>query len=320
MTPSSSNRAALVPKTGMSSHELPKADRLRTSWRAHVAAGVLRPAPLELVDRDDVGEVEHVDLLELGGGTELRGHHVEREVDERHDRGVALADARRLDDHEVVAGGPAGGDRVGQVSRQLGGRAPGRDRAEVGAAGRQGVHPDPVAEERAPAATPGRVDGEDGDPQLVLLIEAEAADELVGERALARPPGAGDAEDRHLPARGRRRAGPPPAPRPVPARATVMARARAASSPVSTASADGGCAARSTSQAATMVLTMPARPRRWPSAGVKICDATLGERTNLLVDDDAAAPAEDLDVAGAALGAAGRRGTRSTPGGRPGRS
>ena len=30
----SSNRAALVPKTGMSSHELPKADRLRTSWRA----------------------------------------------------------------------------------------------------------------------------------------------------------------------------------------------------------------------------------------------------------------------------------------------
>jgi hypothetical protein len=31
----------------------------------HVAPGVLGAAPLELVDRDGVGEVEHVDLLEL---------------------------------------------------------------------------------------------------------------------------------------------------------------------------------------------------------------------------------------------------------------
>jgi hypothetical protein len=46
------------------------------------------------------GEVEHVDLLELAGGSVFRGHHVQRQVDEIDDLGVALADARRLDDDE----------------------------------------------------------------------------------------------------------------------------------------------------------------------------------------------------------------------------
>jgi hypothetical protein len=59
---------------------------------------------VELVDRDELGEVEHVDLLELARRAELGRHHVDRHVDERHDRRVALADARGLDDHEVEAG------------------------------------------------------------------------------------------------------------------------------------------------------------------------------------------------------------------------
>ena len=65
---------------------------------AHVAQRVLRALAVELVDRDEIGEVEHVDLLELGRGAELGRHHVQRHVDQRHDRRVALADARRLDD------------------------------------------------------------------------------------------------------------------------------------------------------------------------------------------------------------------------------
>ena len=73
---------------------------------AHVAQRVLRAAAVELVDGDEVGEVEHVDLLELARGAELRRHHVERRVDERHDRRVALADARGLDDDQVVARRP----------------------------------------------------------------------------------------------------------------------------------------------------------------------------------------------------------------------
>ena len=69
-----------------------------------VAQRVGRALAVELVDGDELGEVEHVDLLELAGGAELRRHHVHRHVDQRHDRRVALADARGLDDHQVEAG------------------------------------------------------------------------------------------------------------------------------------------------------------------------------------------------------------------------
>ena len=84
---------------------LPERLAVADELAADVAQRVLGAAALELVDRDDVGEVEHVDLLELRGGAELRRHDVHRRVDEGHDRGIALADAGGLDDHEVVAGG-----------------------------------------------------------------------------------------------------------------------------------------------------------------------------------------------------------------------
>ena len=45
-------------------------------------------------------------------------------------------------------------------------RAAGRERAEVDAVAVEGVHPDPVAEQCAAALAPGRVDGDDGDPEL----------------------------------------------------------------------------------------------------------------------------------------------------------
>ena len=44
------------------------------------------------------------------------------------------------------------------------------------------VHADAVAEQRSTAPAAGRVDREDGDAELVLLVEPEAAHELVGER------------------------------------------------------------------------------------------------------------------------------------------
>ena len=76
----------------------------------HVAQRVGRALAVELVDRDELGEVEHVDLLELARRAELGRHHVHRHVDQRHDGRVALADARGLDDHQVEAGGLARGD------------------------------------------------------------------------------------------------------------------------------------------------------------------------------------------------------------------
>jgi hypothetical protein len=171
----------------MSSQLAPNSSRLRTSWR---------PTALELVDRDGVGEVEHVDLLELGRGAELRRHHVQRVVDERHDGGVALADAGRFDDHEVEPGRLEHGDGVGEPLGQPALGAAGGHRPEEDVLAGEAVHPDPVTEQRAAALAPGGVDGEHGDAELVLLVEAEAAHQLVGERGLAGAAGAGDAEHR----------------------------------------------------------------------------------------------------------------------------
>ena len=90
----------------------PLAERLAVALHllGDVAQRVGGALAVELVDRDELGEVEHVDLLELARGAELGRHHVHRHVDERHDRRVALADARGLDDDQVEAGGLARGD------------------------------------------------------------------------------------------------------------------------------------------------------------------------------------------------------------------
>ena len=105
MTPSSLKRAAIVPNTGSLVGRRGEGLAVADQLAPHVAQRVLGAAALELVDGDRVGEVEHVDLLELRRGAELGRHHVERHVDERDDGGVALADAGGLDDHQVEPGG-----------------------------------------------------------------------------------------------------------------------------------------------------------------------------------------------------------------------
>jgi hypothetical protein len=63
-----------------------------------------------------------------------------------------------------------------------------------------GVHADAVAQQRTAGAFARRVDGDHGELELVVLVEAEAAHQFVGEAGLAGAAGAGDAEGRHLPA------------------------------------------------------------------------------------------------------------------------
>ena len=83
----------------------------------------------------------------------------------------------------------------------------------------------------------------------------------------------------------------------------MIARASARRSPAQTAVERRGRLGRRGRRRtrATIVLTIPARPRRWPSSGEKIGDAARVQQRDLLGDDDAAAAAVDLDVAGAAL-------------------
>ncbi len=125
---------------------------------ADVAQRIERALAVELVDGDEVGKVQHVDLLELAGRAVLGRHHVQRGIDVRHDRRVALADAARLHQDEIEARALAGGNRVGQGLRDLRSRLARGERAHVnlGAAlpGVDRVHADPVAEQRAAALAP----------------------------------------------------------------------------------------------------------------------------------------------------------------------
>ena len=172
-----------------------KGDTVAAPLLAHVAQRVLTTAPVELVQYDERGEVEHVDLLELARGAVLGRHHVEREIDEVDDLRVALADACGLDDHDPEPLCP----------QERHGRPEGRARGDVLAAGGEGaherplaaqaVHPDPVAEECAAGAPAGRVDRDDGDRELGEPLE-QAREDLVRDRALAGAAGAGDADDR----------------------------------------------------------------------------------------------------------------------------
>ena len=53
------------------------------------------------------------------------------------------------------------------------------ERNAIGPAER--VHPDAVAEQGAPTPATRRVDGEHGDLELVLAVQTDAADQLVGQ-------------------------------------------------------------------------------------------------------------------------------------------
>jgi hypothetical protein len=130
---------------------------------AHVAQRILGALAVELVDGDEVGEVEHVDLLQLAGGTELGRHDVERNVDQRHDRRVALADAGGLDHDQVEAGHLAGGDHVGQGLGDFAAGVARRQRAHVDVRMLDRVHADAVAQQRAAGALARGVDRDHGD-------------------------------------------------------------------------------------------------------------------------------------------------------------
>ena len=80
----------------------------------HLPEGVVGATAVELVDGHGIGEVEHVDLLELRGGPVLRCHHVEGEVGDIDDAGITLADARGLDDDQVETGGPQAATTIGR--------------------------------------------------------------------------------------------------------------------------------------------------------------------------------------------------------------
>jgi hypothetical protein len=70
----------MVPNTGISSGGLFKGIAVALHLFAYVAHGILTAAFFELVDHHEIGEIEHVDLLQLGGGAEFAGHDIHGQI------------------------------------------------------------------------------------------------------------------------------------------------------------------------------------------------------------------------------------------------
>ncbi len=158
-----------------------------------VAQRVFPSAAIELVHGDEVGVVQHPDLLELARRTVLGGHHVDGDVGEIHDLRVALADAGRLDDHPVVARESAEPDGVRDRGGELPAGGPRGEGPHHRPRVRERVHADAVAEQGAARPPAGRIDTEDGHRGVRRPLEV-TEDQLVHERRLPGAARPGDAD------------------------------------------------------------------------------------------------------------------------------
>ncbi len=174
----------------------------------HIAHRVECALAIKLVDRHKVGEVEHIDFFELARRTKFRRHHVETQVDIRHDRRIALTNARGFNNDQVKATGPTSGNRVGQGAgnfatrlarchrTHVDARAPLAGTQPIRSPGMDRIHADTVAQQGPPALASAGVNREDGNAQAIALIEAKPANQLIGERTLASSAGTRDPQNR----------------------------------------------------------------------------------------------------------------------------
>ena len=165
----------------------------------------------------------------------------------------------------------------------------------------EGVHPDPVAEQRAAAPAPGRVDRDLGHSQLVLAVQPESAQQFVRQGRLAGPAGAGDAEDGD--------SGPPRCLAQDLGEPGIAAGLEHGDGPGERHRVTGQHGVRGGRRDGQVDIAggdhlvdhagqaEPLAVRRGEDL-----HAPLGEQRDLLRDDHAAATAEDLDVPGTALG------------------
>ena len=167
--------------------------RLDLADRARRGAGI----EVGLVDDDQVGELHHalLDRLQVVAGI---GQLQEQEhVGHAGDRGLALADADRLDDDDVVAGRLDDAHRLARRRRDAAERAAARARPhERRRVDREPLHARLVAEDRSARDARGRVDREHRDAQT-FADEVQA--ERLDERRLADAGHARDAEPERRP-------------------------------------------------------------------------------------------------------------------------
>ncbi len=163
---------------------------------AHIAQGIIGPLAVEFVDGHEVGKIEHVDFFQLGSGAEFRSHDIQRNIDIGNDGGIALADTGSFDNDQIKTGQLAGGDDFRQSRGDFAAGIAGGQGAHENIRMLDGIHADAVTQQGAAGALSGRVDGDQADFHLVALVEAETANQFIGQGRLAGAAGAGNPQDR----------------------------------------------------------------------------------------------------------------------------
>ena len=160
---------------------------------AQVADGGVGAVAVGLVDHEHVGDLQDAGLRRLDAVAHAGREQHDRGVGQRGDLDLGLADADRLDQHHVAAGGVQHPDRLRRGPGQAAEVAAGGHRADVDAGvGGVVLHPDPVAEQRAAGERRRRVDGQHADPLPALAVARATSADGRGRLADAGRPGQAD--------------------------------------------------------------------------------------------------------------------------------
>lgn len=168
----------------------------------HITQGIEGTAFVEFIECNEVGEIEHVDFFELGGGAVLWRHYVQAQIAVFDDFCIALANARGFQHNEVEAGCFGHIHRVLHVFAEGQVALAGGQRAHVHAGIVDAVHANAVAEECTSGFALAGVDRNDGDAfaffdvATFFKIDEEAAHQFVHQARFACAASAGNAQNR----------------------------------------------------------------------------------------------------------------------------
>ena len=163
---------------------------------AHITQRVFGTALLELVEHDHVGEIEHVDFLELTGRAVFARHDVHRDIDQIGDLGIGLPDACGLDDDEIEVRQLQQANGVPECSARRTVLTARGERTHENVRRGERVHANAIAEQCSARATTGRIHRDDGDVAIRKMAH-EPLQQLIVETRLAGAAGAGQSHDRN---------------------------------------------------------------------------------------------------------------------------
>jgi hypothetical protein len=171
------------------------------SVAAHLLAngsqGVFAPSLFIFIKDDNIRNIEHFNLLELGVGAELGGHHVQRMVGHGRDGVAALADAARFTKNEVEANRFGDFDGSVEVGADLRAAASAGEAAHVEVVVGERVHADAVAKKGATGSLSGRVDAEQAD-LLARVVPLNAKHQFIEETGFSCTARSGETDDRDV--------------------------------------------------------------------------------------------------------------------------